>query len=268
MEMAMGSAAPPVEAAEASTQGESLLALAAVPESERGQGWLAEMAELQRFANAGRLVMSVTHSMRNALAVAQANLEFLSDALAAKGDAALAEAATEARAGLDRALSATKQVIGLVRDRAESLGAAHVPEAVNSAVLAIGSKLGGSVRLELDLEPVPPVEIDEGTLQQVLVNLLLNATDAAPESHPQVRVSARRVDGLICIAVADNGPAVPPEQRDRIFQNPASGRVERGGAGLGLSITRALIRAAGGDLIARDGPLGGAEFVLLLSPCG
>ena len=158
-------------------------------------------------------------------------------------------------------------MLNLVRGRAASTAPVQVSEVVNRALLAMGSRLGGNLRLELELEPVPSVEVDESALHQALVNLLLNAFDAAPVRDPQLRVSVRRAEARVCLAVADNGPGVPPELRDRLFEPLTSGKVERGGAGLGLSISRALVRASGGDLVARDGPLGGAEFALLLRPC-
>lgn len=255
------------EGPEARVQSDPLLTLAAVPEGARGPGALGEMAELQRFANAGRLVASVAHEMRNALAAAQANLAYLADALADKDEPTLVEAAADARGAIDRALGTTKNVLNLVRGCAASVAPVQVSEVVNRALLAVGSKLGSGLRLEIDLEPVPSVEVDESALHQALVNILLNAVDAAPEHDPRLRVSVRRSEKHVCIAVADNGPGVALELRDRLFQPMSSGKVERGGAGLGLSISRALVRASGGDLIAGDGPLGGAEFSLLLRPC-
>ena len=254
------------EAAEARNLNDPLLALAAVPEGARGFGALGEMAELQRFANAGRLVASVAHEMRNALAAAQANLSFLAAALSEINEPKLAEAATDARAAIQRALGTTKNVLNLVRGRVANIGPVHVSGLVNRALVAVASRLGPGVCLEMALEPVPSVEAEESAILQALVNLLLNAIDAAPERDPKLRISVRRSGAMIAIAIADNGPGVPPELRDRLFLPLASAKVERGGAGLGLPISRALARASGGDLVAGDGPLGGAEFALLLRP--
>lgn len=254
------------EVEEARREADPLLALATLTDTDADPlpGSLTDLAELQRFANAGRLVASVAHEMRNALASAQSNLAFLSDALAEQDQPALAEAAGDAQGGIERALSATKNVLNLVRGRTPRLAVVPMSEVVNRALLAVASRLGHGLRLELELQPVPEVQVEETAVHQALVNLLLNAVDAAPQGKAQLRVSVRRSGDEVCIGVADNGPGLSPELRGRLFTPLATGKAERGGAGLGLSISRALVRASGGDLTVDEGPLGGAEFTLRL----
>jgi C4-dicarboxylate-specific signal transduction histidine kinase len=255
------------ELQDARRDADPLLALAAVPDAEALPGSLTDLAELQRFANAGRLVASVAHEMRNALATAQSNLSFLADALAEQDQPALAEAACDAQGGIERALGATKNVLNLARGRAPRLSVVQLSEVVNRALLAVASRLGHGLRLELELEPVPEVQVEETAVHQALVNLLLNAVDAAPQGQAQLRVSVRRSGDEVCIGVADNGPGLAKELRGRLFTPLATGKAERGGLGLGLSISRALVRASGGELTAAEGPLGGAEFTLHLKTC-
>ena len=250
---------------EARREADPLLALASLPEANQLPGTLGDLAELQRFANAGRLVASVAHEMRNALASAQANLSFLRDALTELDQPSLSEAASDAVGGIERALGSTKNVLNLVRGRAPRLAVVQLSEVVNRALLAAASRLGQGLRLELELEAVPPVPVEESAIHQALVNLLLNAVDAAPAGHAQLRIAVRRQQGDICISVADNGPGLPAEKRAQLFEGPVcTGKSERGGTGLGLSISRALVRASGGDLTVAEGPLGGAEFTLRL----
>lgn len=250
---------------QARREADPLLALASLTEAEQLPRTLGDLAELQRFANAGRLVASVAHEMRNALASAQANLAFLRDALTELDQPSLSEAATDAAGGIERAIGSTKNVLNLVRGRAPRLAVVQLSEVVNRALLAVASRLGQGLRLELELEAVPPVPVEESAIHQALVNLLLNAVDAAPAGHAQLRIAVRRQQGDVCVSVADNGPGLPPELRARLFEGPvATGKSERGGTGLGLSISRALVRASGGDLTVDEGPLGGAEFTLRL----
>ena len=256
----------PEEVREALDDSDPLLALATLTDLGEGPlpGSLSDLAELQRFANAGRLVASVAHEMRNALASAQSNLSFLADSLAEQDQPALAAAAGDAQVGIDRALSSTKNVLNLVRGRAQRLAVVQMSEVVNRALLAVASRLGGGLRLELELQPVPAVRVEETAVHQALVNLLLNAVDAAPQGKAQLRISVRRSGDGVCIGVADNGPGLSKELRGRLFTPLATGKAERGGAGLGLSISRALVRASGGDVTVDEGPLGGAEFTLWL----
>jgi two-component system C4-dicarboxylate transport sensor histidine kinase DctB len=254
----------PEEVQESRREADPLLALATHQEPDALPGTITDLSELQRFANAGRLVASVAHEMRNALASAQSNLSFLADALVELDQPSLAEAAADAQGAIERALGSTKNVLNLVRGRAPRTGVVHLSEVVNRALLAVASRLGQGLRLELELEPVPEVQVEETAVHQALVNLLLNAVDAAPQGHAQVRIAVRSAGDEVCISVADNGPGISPEQRARLFRPLATGKAERGGVGLGLSISRALVRACGGDLTIDAGPLGGAEFTLRL----
>jgi C4-dicarboxylate-specific signal transduction histidine kinase len=258
----------PEEVEESRRDADPLLALAAQQDAARLPGALGDLAELQRFANAGRLVASVAHEMRNALASAQSNLSFLGDALVELGQPSLGEAANDAQGAIERALGSTKNVLNLVRGRAPRLAVVQMSEVVNRALLAVASRLGHGLRLELELEPVPAVQVEEQAVHQALVNLLLNAVDAAPQGNAQLRIAVRRVAGEVCISVADNGPGLPPELRERLFTPCATSKAERGGAGLGLSISRSLVRESGGDLTVGEGPLGGAEFTLHLKAGG
>jgi signal transduction histidine kinase len=232
--------------------------------STEGMAPLGEMAELQRFANAGRLVASVAHEIRNALAAAHAGLGYLSGALATPETSELAAAADEARESIDRALAASRNVLDLVRGKPGVLAPVSPAKVVQRALQTVGSRLSGGARLELDLEPVPLVEAEESGLHQALVNVLLNAIDAAPLGNGRLRVSVRQTASRVQISIADNGPGIAPEMRDRLFQPLATSKTSRGGTGLGLSISRAIVRSCGGEMFAEDGPLGGAEFKIVL----
>jgi signal transduction histidine kinase len=111
------------------------------------------------------------------------------------------------------------------------------------------------------------VSTDRDAVEQIVLNLFDNACKYAAEGG-EVTLSLEQVPAGFRLAVADRGPGVEAEQRERIFEkfHRVDERLtaEKGGAGLGLSIARQLARGLGGDLccVPRDG--GGAEFVLTL----
>jgi signal transduction histidine kinase len=114
------------------------------------------------------------------------------------------------------------------------------------------------------------VDGDAGRLEQVVVNLLLNAATAmgrASSSKGRITIQARRGlpgdDGTseIEVSVADQGPGIPPEDLDRIF-DPFFTTTQ--GTGLGLSVSYGIVRAHGGTLAARNLEGGGAEFTIRL----
>ena len=132
-------------------------------------------------------------------------------------------------------------------------------EAVEAA-RAIDPERDVSLKIDGDLRVLG----DDGRLRQVLDNLLDNARAHTPEGTP-VRVDASREEDEVVISVVDEGPGLPEDVRSRVFErfyrgDPTRSR-EQGGAGLGLAIVDAIVRAHGGSVVAEDVE-GGAEFTL------
>ena len=123
--------------------------------------------------------------------------------------------------------------------------------------------------LRLEFEPPSPcwVRADASRLRQVLLNLTGNAVKFTERGHIGVNVQ-RAADGATRFEVCDTGPGIAPAQRELIFgafqQADGSFGRRHGGTGLGLTISRELARAMGGDLVCADRPVGGACFVLTL----
>jgi two-component system, OmpR family, sensor histidine kinase KdpD len=111
------------------------------------------------------------------------------------------------------------------------------------------------VRIAPDL---PLVEIDYVLLDQVLTNLIENAARHTPPGGV-IAVEAHRLDGMVEIAVSDQGPGIPPPQRQSIFEPFHRGSSSRS-SGLGLAICRAVVEAHGGSIALDDAPGSGARF--------
>ncbi|HEV3143366.1 MAG TPA: sensor histidine kinase KdpD [Gemmataceae bacterium] len=124
------------------------------------------------------------------------------------------------------------------------------------------------VRVEIPAD-LPLLSIDGELVEQVFFNLLENAAHYTPAgSH--IEVTARQKDAQVELRVADTGPGIPPGSEATIFEKfvrgPEMGAGGRRGAGLGLSICKAIVEAHGGQIQVRNRSGGGAEFTLLL-PC-
>jgi len=154
--------------------------------------------------------------------------------------------------------TATVQLADVVRDAAESMGQlAH----------------SRGARLELDLaSPVPRVAGDGDRLVQVVINLLSNALRHSATGAGRVVVSLDRRDGAVRLAVADNGPGIPANFREAVFERfrqvPRGNADRRQGAGLGLAISRKIVEQHGGRIWAESSTLGGARFVVELPAAG
>jgi len=130
-----------------------------------------------------------------------------------------------------------------------------------------------SVEFEFFAEASPAiVTADPDRLEQVIINLLENARKFAAPRHPNIRLSVYPVDNTFQLSVEDNGPGIPPSERENVFEKfyqlqlreHATEKGRPKGSGLGLPISRAIIHHLGGKLWATESPLGGTKMVLEL----
>lgn len=132
---------------------------------------------------------------------------------------------------------------------------------VASAELAKLQTGGG--RIELDLGPDSITRATSDGLTQVLVNLLSNARQASPEDR-SVTVSTRVVTGRVHIDVEDEGPGVPAEVAEQIFEPFFTTKAQGHGTGLGLSVSRQILRRFGGSIAYAPRHGGGSRFTVTL----
>jgi C4-dicarboxylate-specific signal transduction histidine kinase len=136
-------------------------------------------------------------------------------------------------------------------------------------VITLVTPEANSRKVRLALEPVsslPPVWGDRVQLQQVLLNLLLNAMDAMNDSAPDgrritVRVQAR--GSQVKIVVSDTGHGIPADKLSQVFK--AFFSTKPNGLGMGLAISHSIIEAHGGSIRAKNNEAGGATFTITLT---
>jgi two-component system sensor histidine kinase KdpD len=107
-------------------------------------------------------------------------------------------------------------------------------------------------------------------LEQVLLNLIENAKRYAG-ANPQIQIHAKAINGVLAVQVVDDGPGIPEDEFDKVFEKFYRGRgagKADGGVGLGLTICRAIIRAHGGRISIQPRHSGGTmvEFTLPVAP--
>ncbi|HZO13868.1 MAG TPA: HAMP domain-containing sensor histidine kinase, partial [Polyangiaceae bacterium] len=142
---------------------------------------------------------------------------------------------------------------------------ASVAEAIdNVASLVRPQRSFDDIELSIAVEDsLPPVPLHPERLEQVLLNLLMNAADVVPKPGGQVSLAAERVDDGVRIVVEDNGGGIAPEVREHLFEPFVTTKDVGKGTGLGLAVCRGVIEAAAGHIDAEEGQLG-ARFVILL----
>lgn len=227
-----------------------------------------ELAVADRLALTGQLALGVAHEVGNPLAVAQAALDTL-PLLDADADAdERVQTLRDAAAALTRidAVLRDMNAFGLDADSADNDGPTdcNIADAV-AAVRALG-RLHNKIRhAEIDVQPDSSpsethIAMPPGHLEQVLLNLVINAADATDGRGP-IHIAWQRLPSGAAITVQDAGPGVAPGELERVFEPFVTSKALGSGSGLGLAVSRQLVRAAGGSLTAsRSESLGGACF--------
>ena len=120
-----------------------------------------------------------------------------------------------------------------------------------------------------EMDSVPPVLADPGLLERAVANLMSNAVRYSPGRQP-VLITASSLADRVELRVADRGPGIPHEDRERVFQpfQRFGDRDNETGIGLGLALSRGLVEAMGGSLEPEDTPGGGLTMVISLPVAG
>lgn len=135
------------------------------------------------------------------------------------------------------------------------------PKDLNSIVTDV-VRLYPDARIQQNLSPnLPILQLDIEQIRRVLINLIENGIDAAGEKA-KITIQTHLNEGEICLCVQDNGPGVPQEERQRIFQPYISSKDS--GMGLGLAVVRGIIEDHRGHISVTDAPDGGAQFDICL----
>lgn len=231
-----------------------------------------ELAHLARRSQLGELSGALAHELAQPLTSILANAEV---------GRRLADAETDDRSEIrdifddiiaddKRAASVIAQLRSMMMKGDVALDVLDLNEAVRATVTLAHAELM-SRRTDVTVVEAPgdvAVKANLVQLQQVILNLLLNAADAMetmPPKQRKVEISVRkREDGFRELAVADAGPGIPPAMRADVFKPFVT--TKKSGLGLGLAICRTIIEAQGGKLIFDDGVTRGARAVVTLPP--
>jgi two-component system NtrC family sensor kinase len=229
----------------------------------------AKLALADKLAAVGRLAGGVAHEINNPLGGILAFTQIL------LSQDTTPEERREYLKEIERSALRCKTIVeSLIRFARQtpvaSRSAVSANRVVEEAVRAVEQKLRSdpargevAVRLEGDL---PPVRGDVHQLEQVVVNLLMNAHDSVTASRApgegRIEVSTRVRDGHVEIEVADNGRGIPAPVFERIYEPFFTTKEEGRGPGLGLAVTYAIVQEHGGRILALNRPSGGAALTV------
>lgn len=217
----------------------------------------ARLAQAEKLASLGELASAISHELRNPLAILRAMAQNLEES--PSPDAAR-QTCREMLDEIDRLSRVTARLMDFARPVEPERRRVPVAEiAERTGTLAEELLRSSPVQLEIRGGGSGTLEADPDLICQVLLGLLENA---AAVSQTTVELSWHQRDEAVILEIADRGPGVPVELRQRIFE-PFFSRRE-GGHGLGLAVARQIVEAHGGRIEVVDRPGGGAIFRLLL----
>jgi PAS domain S-box-containing protein len=230
----------------------------------------SELTHANRLATMGQLVASIAHEVIQPIGAARNNANAALRFLALdQGNMADAREAIES---VVRDTYRAGSIVGRIRDQVKKLPPRNEHIDLNGAIdeviaLVQGELTKNRITVQASLaDRLPPVLADRVQLQQVILNLSVNAIEAMAgtnEEPRQLSVSTLLTsEDSILVSVSDSGPGVDPELRERVFESFYTTKVD--GVGIGLSICRSIIEAHGGRLWIDSPTSSGASFLFTI----
>jgi two-component system NtrC family sensor kinase len=230
-----------------------------------------------RLASVGQLAAGVAHEINNPLTYVRTNLsmleQFCSQLEGSDGKTSVQvrapdlsegiEMMREALEGVDRALSIVQDIKGFAHAGTGLRDFVDMNSVVENAMRVAELQVASDVSLECECGDIPRVLCAGQELKQVLLNLLLNASQAVG-SAGTIRVSTELDGNQVVVRVSDDGPGIPTEVQERLFDPFFTTKPVGEGTGLGLSISYEIVRRHHGEIDVNSEPGQGAEFSVRL----
>ena len=238
-----------------------------------------QLRQTQKLESLGILAGGIAHDFNNLLAGIMGNASLAAEALAP--DAAIRPMLEDVVSGSERAAKLTRQLLAYAGRDHGTTEPVDLARLVRDLTPLLSSSTSKMVRIALDLDPVPLVQGDPAQLQQVLMNLVINAAESIPATEAgevRIQLSRRRPmpedrqnaviplddspGDYVVLTITDSGAGMDEATQARIFDPFFSTKFD--GRGLGLSAVLGIVRAHRGTLALRSAPGKGTQFVVLL----
>jgi signal transduction histidine kinase len=214
-----------------------------------------------RLATLGTMSAVVAHEVNNPLVYVSANVELVRRSLRDRPDAQ--EMLDKALEGVTRITAIVGGLTQFARGNDDTPGPADVEHALESAIAIAELQIRHRARLVRSYQPVPLGRANAGRLEQVFINLLLNAAQAIPVGDParhEIQVRLRVVADYVEVDVVDSGVGIPTDKVASIFEPFFTTKPNGEGTGLGLAVCREIVTGFGGRIDVESTPGGGTTF--------
>ncbi|NNL66192.1 MAG: GAF domain-containing protein [Myxococcales bacterium] len=233
-----------------------------------------QLVQAEKMKSLGQLVAGVAHELNNPIGFVHANLQLMDDyvnkLLRAEKDSPEAE---KARAAINKLLSrsqeGTNRVKQIVLDlktfsRMDQTAVQEVNlhEEIDRTLTLMEPRLKDAITVRREYGDIPRVRCNAGQLNQVFMNLLMNACDALEEQGGEIRIASAPHGGGVRLEFQDDGPGMSPEVQSRIFDPFYTTKEPGKGTGLGLSMSHQIIERHGGRMVVSSQEGHGARFII------
>jgi PAS domain S-box-containing protein len=235
-----------------------------------------QLRQSQKMEAVGRLAGGIAHDFNNLLTVISASSDFLLQDQSPDPES-IREDVIEIRRATDRAAGLTRQLLAFSRRQIVQPQLLDLNSVVAEMEIMLRRLIGEDVRLDTSYaDNLGIIQIDRGQLEQVIVNLVVNARDAMPKGgrieiatssapatmHTAIAAEADPRYGFVVLSVRDTGTGMNRDTQARIFEPFFTTKEQGKGTGLGLPKVYGIIKQAGGDVVVQSEPGRGSEFLL------
>jgi signal transduction histidine kinase/ActR/RegA family two-component response regulator len=245
-------------------------------EIDKRENLEAKLAQTQKMEAVGRLAGGVAHDFNNMLTVISGYNEMLMDRLRGRSD--LLDYTQEIANAAEQAANITGQLLAFSRQQTSKPKILDLNETVTAAGKFLQPIIGEHIEMQVSLEPaLARIKADPTHIQQIIMNLAVNARDAMPDGgrllietanielsadHSEEEATGLPSGFCVMLAVSDTGSGLDAATRQRLFEPFFTTKELGHGTGLGLSIVYGIVKQAGGDIRVYSEPGKGATFKL------
>lgn len=227
-----------------------------------------QLQQAQKLTSLGELLSTTTHEFNNVLTTI---MNYAKMGLRCRDDATRDKALEKILAASQKAARITYSILGVARNRSGAFEATDVAQLIDDALVLLEREMSKHrISIDRQFAPVPLGLVSGNQIQQVLLNLLINARQAMPRGgRILIRLEHDPAEDMLVLTVRDQGRGIPADQLPRIFEpfySTKSGPDDtgKGGSGLGLASCRSIIESHQGRIRVQSTVGKGTAFVILL----